>query len=130
MEALRLNLALRLNSAVVQSIWLKQGRKHACQVLIPEVAWPLLDSPGSGTFRFPEMASGGVQAAPACDGSQTSLRTQDRGSVSDCDTDWDEGSDCDPHKGYTKAKNTDGAQVQLGWCGKHMAQARQEACRS
>ena len=41
------------------------------------------------------MASGGVQAAPVLDGSQSSLRTQDQGSVSDNDTDWDAGSDCD-----------------------------------
>ena len=41
------------------------------------------------------MASSGVQAAPVLDGSQSSLRTQDQGSVSDSDTDWDAGSGCD-----------------------------------
>ena len=57
------------------------------------MAWPLVDS--TGTFSCPAMASGGAQAAPVRDGSQSSLRTQDQGSVSDCDTDWDAGSDCD-----------------------------------
>ena len=81
----------RSNLAGVESIWLKQGRKLVG--LSPEVAWPLMDSTGAGTFRFPEMASGGVQAAPVLDGS---LRTQDQGSVSDSDAKhWDAGSDCD-----------------------------------
>ena len=54
------------------------------------------DSTGSGTFRFPENASCGAQAAPVPDGSQSSLRPQDRGSASDSDTtDWDAGLDCD-----------------------------------
>ena len=54
------------------------------------------DSTGAGTFRFPEMASGGAQAAPVLDGWQSLLRTQDQGSVSDSDTtDWDAGLDCD-----------------------------------
>ena len=75
------------------SIWLKQGRKLVG--LSPEVAWPLMDSPGSGTFSFPAMASGGAQAAPVRDGAQSSLRTQGQGSVSDCDTDWDAGPDGD-----------------------------------
>ena len=41
------------------------------------------------------MAPGGVQAAQVLDGSQSSLRTPYQGAVSDCDTDWDAGSDCD-----------------------------------
>ena len=52
-----------------------------------------MDSPGSGIFGFPEMASRGVQAAPVLDGS---LRTQDQGSVSDSGAKhWDAGSNCD-----------------------------------
>ena len=87
-------MAPRSNLAGVESIWLKQGRKLVG--LSPEVAWPLMDSTGAGTFRFPEMASSGVQAAPVLDGSQSLLKTQDQGSVSDSDTkDWDAGSDCD-----------------------------------
>ena len=78
----------------MESIWLKQGRKLVG--LSPEVAWPLMDSPGSGTFRFPENASGGAQAVPVLDDWQSLLRTQDQGSVSDSDTtDWDAGLDCD-----------------------------------
>ena len=87
-------MAPRSNLAGVESMWLKQGRKPVG--LSPEVAWPLMDSTGAGTFRFPEMASGGVQAAPVLDGSQASLKTQDQGSVSDSDTtDCDAGSDSD-----------------------------------
>ena len=103
----------RSNLAGVESIWFKQGRKLVGQLLKthqalgPEVAWPLMDvaaagrdaaradSTGSGTFRFPAMASGCALAAPVHDGSQPSPRTQDQGSVSDSDTDWDAGSDFD-----------------------------------
>ena len=42
------------------------------------------------------MDSGGVQAAQVLDGSQSSLKMQDQGSVSDSDTKhWDAGSDCE-----------------------------------
>ena len=54
-----------------------------------------MDPPGSGTFRFPAMASGGALAGRVHDGSQCSLRTQDQGSISDNATDWDAGSDFD-----------------------------------
>ena len=59
-----LSLVVKLSGAVVESIWLKQGRKCACQLLMPEVAWPLMDSRGSGDLRFPEMGACGGQAAP------------------------------------------------------------------
>ena len=72
-------------------------------------------------FRFPDLASGGVQAAPVLDGSQPSLRTQDQGSVSDSDAKhWDAGSDCDAAPVSDCA--TDGAQKLL-----HMAVATAEA---
>ena len=58
----RHKLAPRSNLAVLESIWLKQGRKVVG--LIPEVAWPLMDPPGAGTFNCSEMAAGGAQLIP------------------------------------------------------------------
>ena len=67
------------------------------------------------------MDSGGVQAAQVLDGSQSSLKTQDQGSVSDSDTkDWDAGPDCDTAP--VSDCDTDGAQKLL-----HVATAMAEA---
>ena len=62
-----------------------QARQEACRStagdskpLIPKVAWPLMDLDAAGR--------GAVRAYMVRDGSQSSLRTQDQGSVSDCDT--------------------------------------------
>ena len=89
----------RSNLAGVESIWLKQGRKLVG--LSPEVAWPLMDSTGAGTFSCPEMASGGVQAEPVLDGSECLLKAKDQGSVSDSATkDWDAGADCDTDEAH------------------------------
>ena len=62
-----------------------QARQEACRStaedskpVIPEVAWPLMDLDAAGR--------GAVRGYMVRDGSQSSLRTQDQGSVSDCDT--------------------------------------------
>ena len=64
------------------------------------MARPLMDEAAAGhdaaRAYSTGLVSGGVQAAPVLDFSQSSLKTQDQGSVSDSDTkDWDAGSDCD-----------------------------------
>ena len=109
-KRLKVQMAPRSNLAGVESIWLKQSRKLVG--LSPEVAWPLMDSTGAGTFSCPSMDSGGVQVAQVLDGSQSSLKMQDQGSASDSDTKhWDAGSNCDTAP--VSDCDTDGAQKLL-----------------